>query len=76
MIFIMIRIIIMIIIVTIITITITITSTITITILMVKQTIQSVGTNTLNNAAILVLGYPNFTRLLSVSPSSNGHLPG
>ena len=68
MIFIMIRIIIMIIIVTIITITITI--------LMVKQTIQSVGTNTLNNAAILVLGYPNFTRLLSVSPSSNGHLPG
>ena len=48
----------------------------TITILMVKQTIQSVGTNALNNAAILVLGYPNFTRLSSVSPSSNGHLPG
>ena len=70
----MIRIMIMIIIVTIITITITITSTITI--LMVKQTIQSVGTNALNNAAILVLGYPNFTRLASVSPSSNGHLPG
>ena len=51
-------------------------TTITITILMVKQTIQSVGTNALNNAAILVLGYPNFTRLSSVSPSSNGHLPG
>jgi hypothetical protein len=33
-------------------------TTITITILMVKQTIQSVGTNALNNAAILVLGYP------------------